>query len=357
MTSPGADRYLSAAFRNKSLPERLRDLEAMVEAITDCAIIQLDANGDVARWCPGAEAMTGYSAAEALGRPAALLYTSEDRAAGLAERELAAARESGRCEFEGWRARKNGQRFRAGVALSVFTDDAGSAIGFTTVMRDVTAEHQRAETMFHALLESAPDAMVIVGPDGRIVLANAQADQMFGYPREELIGREVEILIPPRHRGSHERYRTGFFAAPAARRMGAGLELWGMRCDGTVFPVDVSLSPLQTEQGVMVSAAIRDITEQLAVQAELTETPLRPRCSPSGTGSPAICRTMPSNASSPSVSRFRAPSRGRVRPMCSNASMRRSTIFTRWCRISAPRSSTCATPKPMSPGCGSVSMR
>lgn len=116
-------------------------------------------------------------------------------------------------------------------------------------MRDVTAEHQRAETMFHALLESAPDAMVIVGPDGRIVLANAQADQMFGYPREELIGREVEILIPPRHRGSHERYRTGFFAAPAARRMGAGLELWGMRCDGTVFPVDVSLSPLQTEQG------------------------------------------------------------------------------------------------------------
>lgn len=126
--------------------------------------------------------------------------------------------------------------------------------------------------MFHALLESAPDAMVIVGPDGRIVLANAQADQMFGYPREELIGREVEILIPPRHRGSHERYRTGFFAAPAARRMGAGLELWGMRCDGTVFPVDVSLSPLQTEQGVMVSAAIRDITEQLAVQAELTET-------------------------------------------------------------------------------------
>lgn len=272
MTSPGADRYLSAAFRNKSLPERLRDLEAMVEAITDCAIIQLDANGDVARWCPGAEAMTGYSAAEALGRPAALLYTSEDRAAGLAERELAAARESGRCEFEGWRARKNGQRFRAGVALSVFTDDAGSAIGFTTVMRDVTAEHQRAETMFHALLKSAPDAMVIVGPDGRIVLANAQADQMFGYPREELIGREVEILIPPRHRGSHERYRTGFFAAPAARRMGAGLELWGMRCDGTVFPVDVSLSPLQTEQGVMVSAAIRDITEQLAVQAELTET-------------------------------------------------------------------------------------
>jgi PAS domain S-box-containing protein len=139
-------------------------------------------------------------------------------------------------------------------------------------MRDVTAENLRAEAMFHALLEAAPDAMVIVGPNGRIMLANAQTDKMFGYQREDLIGREVEILIPPRLRGAHEGHRTGFFAHPGARRMGAGLELWGLRCNGTVFPVDVSLSPLRTGQGVMVSAAIRDITQQLALQAELTET-------------------------------------------------------------------------------------
>lgn len=272
MTSPSADRYLSSVLLNKTLHERLCDVDAMVDAITDYAIIQLDVNGDVVRWCPGARALTGYSAAETLDRPVSMLYIEEDREAGLPERELAMARESGRVEYEGWRVRKNGRRFRAGVVLALLEDDAGGITGFTKVMRDVTAEHQRAETMFHALLESAPDAMVIVGPDGRIVLANAQTDQLFGYPREDLLGREVEILIPPRFRGHHERYRTGFFTDPAARRMGVGLELWGQRCDGSMFPVDVSLSPLRTEQGVMVSAAIRDITEQLAVQAELAET-------------------------------------------------------------------------------------
>lgn len=272
MRSPSADRYLSAALLNKSVRERLCDVDAMVDTITDHAIIQLDVNGDVVRWCPGAQVMTGYSAAEVLDRSVSMFFTDEDREAGLAERELATARESGRVEYEGWRVRKDGQRFRAGVVLALLEDDKGAIAGFTKVMRDVTAENLQAETMFHALLESAPDAMVIVGPDGRIMLANAQTDKMFGYQREDLIGREVEILIPPRLRGAHEGHRTGFFAHPDARRMGAGLELWGLRCNGTVFPVDVSLSPLRTGQGVMVSAAIRDITQQLALQAELTET-------------------------------------------------------------------------------------
>jgi two-component system sensor histidine kinase DevS len=272
MTSPSAERYLSAALLNKSLRERLYDVDAMVDAITDYAIIQLDVNGDVVRWRPGGEAVMGYSASEVLDQPVSMLYTEDDRAAGLAARELGVARESGRFEFEGWRVRKNGQRFRAGVVLVPIEDETGTITGFTQVVRDLTAEHQRAETMFHGLLEAAPDAMVIVAPDGRIMLANGQTDQMFGYQREDLIGRDVELLIPPRLRDAHERHRSSFFANSEARRMGVGLDLWGQRCDGTVFPVDVSLSPLQTDQGVMVSAAIRDITQQLAVQSELAET-------------------------------------------------------------------------------------
>lgn len=272
MTSPSAERYLSATLLNKSLRERLFDVDAMVDVITDYAIIQLNPKGEVVRWCPGAQAMTGYSVEEALDKPVSMLYAEEDRAAGLADRELAEAREAGRIEFECWRERKNGRRFRAGVVLAVIKDHSGRVTGFTKVMRDVTAEHDRAETMFHALLESAPDAMIIVGPDGRIMLANARTDQMFGYRREDLLGREIEMLIPPRLRGAHERHRAGFFDKPAARRMGAGLQLWGQRRNGAAFPVDVSLSPLQTEQGLMVSAAIRDITQQLALQAELTET-------------------------------------------------------------------------------------
>ncbi len=253
MTPPAGEQDLRA---------RLRDVEALLDAVTDHAVIQLDLDGNVARWSAGAQAVTGYSTAEVLGRPASMFYTDEDRAAGLAERELASVRESGRFEFEGWRVRKGGQRFRAGVVVTAIRDEAGAVTGLAEVIRDLTAEQQRADPMFHGLLESAPDAMVIVASDGRIMLANAQTDRMFGYRREDLIGREIEMLIPPRFRGGHERYRSGFFADPQRRQMGVGLELWGLRRDGTEFPIDVSLSPLRTDQGVLASAAIRDITER-----------------------------------------------------------------------------------------------
>ncbi len=241
---------------------RLRDAEAMLDAIIEHAIIQLDLAGTVVRWGPGAELMTGYSAAEMVGKSVSVLYTDEDRAAGLVDRELAAVRETGRFEFEGWRVRKDGRRFRAAVVVTAIQDAAGVVTGLTKVLRDLTAEQQRADSMFHDLLESAPDAMVIVASDGRITLANAQADRLFGYRREDLIGREVEMLIPPRFRGGHERYRSSFFTDPRPRQMGVGLELWGLRRDGTEFPIDVSLSPLRTDEGLLVSAAIRDVTER-----------------------------------------------------------------------------------------------
>ncbi|CAM5743931.1 PAS domain S-box protein [Mycolicibacterium aubagnense] len=164
---------------------RLRDAEAMLDAIIEHAIIQLDLAGTVVRWGPGAELMTGYSAAEMVGKSVSVLYTDEDRAAGLVDRELAAVRETGRFEFEGWRVRKDGRRFRAAVVVTAIQDAAGVVTGLTKVLRDLTAEQQRADSMFHDLLESAPDAMVIVASDGRITLANAQADRLFGYRRED----------------------------------------------------------------------------------------------------------------------------------------------------------------------------
>jgi len=126
------------------------------------------------------------------------------------------------------------------------------------------AERERAdaEAHYHSLLEAEPDALIIVGPEGRIVLVNAQTDQLFGYPREQLVGSDVEMLMAPRFRRHHIRHRDTYFAEPTVRAMGAGLQLWGLRGDGTEFPVSISLSPLHTEKGLQVLAAIRDVTER-----------------------------------------------------------------------------------------------
>jgi PAS domain S-box-containing protein len=148
---------------------------------------------------------------------------------------------------------------------------------FIMALSEDITERKQAEKQFRALLESAPDAHVIVDETGTIVLANSQTEKLFGYALHELLGQSIEMLVPERFRHKHSSHRAGFFANAQARSMGTGLELYALRRDGSEFPTEISLNPLETDQGLLVTAAVRDITERKRAEAELRENERRYR--------------------------------------------------------------------------------
>ncbi len=260
---------VTAAVRDVTAQRRTHETSARLASIIQSshdAVIGKTVDQVITSWNPAAERMYGYAAAEMIGLHVQVLVPEEDR-----EREsqmLAAVVRGERVEeHQTRRVRKDGSMVAVSLTLSPITDTTGKITGISTVARDIT-ERQRAEARFIGLLEAAPDAMVCVDRAGHIALVNAQAERLFGWDRDELVGQPVEILVPDAMRGAHPGHRAGYVADPRPRPMGEGMELAGRRRDGSTFPAEISLSAIDTEEGILVTAAVRDVTDRLEAQAE-----------------------------------------------------------------------------------------
>jgi PAS domain S-box-containing protein len=211
--------------------------------------------------------VSGKSAAEIIGRSTSLLIPP-DTAAELRPLFQRVRRGEGIGDFQTRLRRKDGSIIEVLLTDSPLRDADGAVVGVSAITRDLT-ERNRADARFLGLLEAAPDATVCADSGGRIVLVNAQAERLFGYRREELAGQPVEILVPDARQTAHPGLRAGYAADPRPRLMGAEQELSGRRRDGTTFPAEIALSALDTDQGLLVSAAIRDVTQQRQARDDL----------------------------------------------------------------------------------------
>jgi PAS domain S-box-containing protein len=151
-------------------------------------------------------------------------------------------------------------RGQGSLSISVLADVIGEFVDDIAERLERESVLARSEQRFRDLLDSAPDGVVVINSDGRIVLINGQVERLFGYAAGDLLGRRIEVLLPERHHARHADHRSGYFVAPRPRPMGGGMELAGRRQDGTEFPVDISLSSIETDDGRLATAFIRDLT-------------------------------------------------------------------------------------------------
>src|ERR1041385_2199523 len=247
--------------------ERARQVDQRLRAAVESApsgLIMTDAEGRIVLVNRETERLFGYSREEILGRSIDLLVPERFRRGhpGFLAEPKVRAMGAGR---ELYGLRKDGSEVPVEIGLTPVVTPEGIFVLSTVV--DISAR-QRAEARFRVAVESSPNGMVMVDRGGRIVLVNREVERLFGYTRDELLGQSIEVLVPDRSRGKHPDFRHLFFEKPAARSMGAGRELYGLRKDGTEIPVEIGLNPIETEEGLFVLSSIVDISARKRADEE-----------------------------------------------------------------------------------------
>ncbi len=251
------------------------DFGTLILQQTPDAVVITTTGGEVVCWTNGAQAVFGYTSDEALGHQLdALIVPAALTGQGASLSQQAAVQ--GVTSYESMRQAKDGTLIYIDSSCKLVPGDGERPDYLLWSKKDVTAlkvlrDAKLVAARYDGILESMPDAIIMANAAGRIVLANRQAEELFGYPRHALRGMVLEQLMPPRYRTAHLHHRAGFAAQPLVRSMGRGRELYGLRSDGAEFPVEISLSPVDTEEGTLVMSAIRDISERKQIEVALQE--------------------------------------------------------------------------------------
>jgi two-component system sensor kinase FixL len=233
----------------------------LVERVQDYAIFMLDPRGYVTTWNEGAKRIKGYTSDEIIGKHFSCFYVPADVASHKPQRELEIAAATGRYVEEGPRLRKDGSTFWASIVITALHDEAQCLRGYAKVTQNITLSKQ-AEENSRLMVNLALNAMVMVDERGKIVQVNSQAETLFGYTAAQLLGQPVELLVPDRFKAEHPANLARYIGDPIVRPMGAGRDLYGRRSDGSEFPIEIGLHPIDVGGTRQVLGSIVDITER-----------------------------------------------------------------------------------------------
>ena len=248
------------------------------------AIVLADAAGRITKANGQVERVFGYTRDELIGQPVEILIPERFRRVHPSHRDEYAAQPRPRpmgIGLELFGRRKDGSEFPVDIMLSPVETAEGRMT--VSVVRDITdrkrAEEalQRSEQQLRAFFEYSPDAIIVTDLEGKIAQVNAQVEQFFGYDRSELLGQAIEVLVPERFRQNHPKYRADYGKQPRIRTMGAGLELYGRRKDGSEFPIDIMLGPMESATGRVVLSVIRDLSQKKAAEEALWRSEMEKR--------------------------------------------------------------------------------
>jgi len=264
--------YLKRVETQASLEKSNVRLSGILESAMD-AIVTIDADQRVLLFNPAAEVMFHCPAGEAIGRsideflPQRFRKAHEEHIRVFGRTRITSRRMGTLVTVTGLRS--DGTEFTAEASISEV--DVSRSKLYTVILRDVT-ERKRSEEQLRLAIEAAPSGMILVDQQGQIILVNAQIEHQFGYSRHELLGQPVEVLVPESFRAAHVGDRQRFFSASSTRQMGKGRELFGRRKDGSEFPIEIGLNPVNAPEGIHVLASVIDITERKRLEQQLRRT-------------------------------------------------------------------------------------